>query len=147
MDKTLILDILNENLPKYQIHEINFFQQDGFDILQIVLNDNQIDINDLSQISEQISDCLDVNLDDSQFDNYYLEVCSKGLEYEIKDLNQLDSMINQYFYLETREDEFLGNLKETNATSIKIEYLVKGRKKTAIIDKDAIVFIRTAVKV
>lgn len=130
-----------------ELYRISFEKDEGMDVFHIEL-DGAVDLDKCELISKEIGDFLEIN---DCFDKpYILDVCSVGLEREIK-IEDLNKNLDAYVYVLFSKSinnlhEIEGYLKEVTDTQIKIEYLDKTRKKYFILDKQNIEFMRNAVK-
>ena len=119
--------------------------------LQICIanDDGTMDLDTCDKISKLISQLLDeIDTDD---DAYMLDVCSFGAEREFDSLQEVENYTPGYVHIELKNpkdglDKFDGTLTECKDGVLNIEYFVKGRKKTAVVDYQNVRLIRQAVK-
>lgn len=148
--KEIILPIL-DNLS-ISLYDVKWKQQGKDKVLEIsvIKKDNTIDIESCSIASEKISEKLDE--EDIISYEYFLEVCSPGAEREIRNLNELSSLVNEHIYIRLNKPlkkmlEFTGDLLEVNNNEIKMNYRDKSLTKIVDIEKNNIEFCRLAVKI
>lgn len=118
--------------------------------IMIMKSDGSMDMLTCEQVSRKISALLD----ELDFSNqaYNLDVCSFGAERVLDSLDEIKREIGNYIHIELKNpkeglDIFEGTLKDVDKEQITVEYLIKGRSKTAIVDYDNVRNIRLAVKV
>ncbi len=116
--------------------------------VQIMKEDGSADLNDCVDVSHDLS----LLLDEMDFGDepYNLDVCSFGAEREIS-IDELASEVGHKIYVKYKQpkaglDVVEGTLKEVNQQEVVIEYLVKGRKKTAAVELENIEVARQAVE-
>ncbi|MFV0380441.1 MAG: ribosome maturation factor RimP [Anaerorhabdus sp.] len=148
--KEIILPIL-DNLS-ISLYDVKWKQQGKDKVLEIsvIKKDNTIDIESCSIASEKISEKLDE--EDIISYEYFLEVCSPGAEREIRNLNELSSLVNEHIYIRLNKPlkkmlEFTGDLLEVNNNEIKMNYRDKSLTKIVDIEKNNIEFCRLAVNI
>ncbi|MBE6115440.1 MAG: ribosome maturation factor RimP [Erysipelotrichaceae bacterium] len=116
--------------------------------VMIMKEDGSMDMDTCALVSQDLSKMLDeIDYSDAA---YNLDVCSFGAEQPLQ-VEELDDYIDAYIHVELKNpakgmDMLEGTLRESNEKTITMEYMDKGRKKTAEIEKDNIRFVRTAVK-
>ena len=108
-----------------------------------VLIDESVDLNEISKLSEKVSELMDKY--DNDFSEYLLDVASAGCEREIKKDN-IANAVNSYVYLKTNELEINGTIKSYEDGIIEIEYLDKTRKKNIKVNVNDVKELRYAVK-
>ena len=136
--KNLAKDI--ENLG-YHLYSLNYLKKDK--ILEVLI-DESLDLNEISALSEKISNLMDKY--DETFDEYMLDVASVGIERAIKGEEQIKKAVNNYIHLETKEVKIDGTLLAYQDGELKIEYLDKTRKKTLSVNVKDVKKLRYAVK-
>ena len=117
--------------------------------VKIMRKDGSMDMDCCAVVSQQISKILDEI--DYGPDSYNLDVCSFGAERELISDDEINGAIGQWIHVDYRNpkdglDAVEGELLESDDSSVKILYFVKGRKKTAVVEKSNIKLIRLAVK-
>ncbi|MBR0137168.1 MAG: ribosome maturation factor RimP [Erysipelotrichaceae bacterium] len=145
---TLIEPVLKEN--EIVKHSVKFIPGKN-STLEICLMkaDGTIDLDTCERVSQQISSILD-ELDGDE-GNYMLDVCSFGAERVLENEQEIRNEIGNYVHIDLKNPvkgmtEIEGVLSEDNDEGLTISYLLKGVKKTAVIEKDNIRLIRLAVK-
>ncbi|MCF0246624.1 MAG: ribosome maturation factor RimP [Ileibacterium sp.] len=117
--------------------------------ISIEKEDGSMDLDTCAEMSDLISARLD---DDDHFtEEYMLEVCSPGAERELRSAEEIDAALGKHVYVKLKEakdglQDVTGDLKEITPETITVSYFVKGRPKKAVIARDNIALIMTAVK-
>lgn len=146
-----------EELAKPIIEGLNLelvdveFVKEGRDYFLRVYVDNpegNIDILQCAQVSEQLSEKLDV--EDPITQNYYLEVSSPGAERPLKKEADFEKAIDQYVNIKTYEaidgkKAFEGYLTSYDENGAALNMLIKTRKVKIVIPKDKIAAARLAI--
>ncbi len=145
---TLIEPVLREN--EIVRHSVKFIPGKN-STLEICLmkQDGTIDLDTCEKVSQQISLILD-DLDGDE-GNYVLDVCSFGAERVLESPQEIRNEVGNYVHVDLKNpikgmNEIEGVLTEDNDESLTVSYLLKGVKKTAVIEKENIRLIRLAVK-
>ena len=117
--------------------------------IMIMKKDGSMDMQTCEAVSRDISAILD----EIDFGNepYNLDVCSFGAERVLESLDEVRNEISNWLHIELRNpkeglDKFEGTLLSEADGKLEIEYFVKGRRKTVVVDYDNISLIRLAVK-
>lgn len=146
--KSEIVKIVNEY--NAELYDLSWSKMGSNKVLQVaIVNDEGVDVDTCQNISEKISDYLDtLEIED----NYYLEVCSAGVERELRNESEIIAAIGKYIYLKLNNPvkdviEATGYLSEISNQEVVVDYLVKGAKKKLNTNIDNIKFIRLAVKI
>ena len=127
---------------KIKLYELNYLKNDS--TLSIVL-DERLDMNELEEVSNKISEYLDKYADD--FDgNYILDVSTVGIERPIRNEEELSKAVGEYIYVKTKDNEYYGDLKEFADGIIKLETKDKTRTVSVSIEYSKTKFVRYAVK-
>lgn len=142
--------ILKEN--GCRLYDIQWITNQKPPILQIAVEkiNGTMDLDTCAVCSEAISAKLDEeNWNDQE---YMLEVCSPGAERELRNDQEIEEHLGDYVYVKLREpkgglSDVKGNLSAFEPETITISYKEKGRPKKAVIDRDNISLIMTAVKI
>lgn len=144
----LIEPVLKEN--EIAKHSIRFIPGRN-PVLEICLMkaDGTMDLQCCEKVSGEISAILDQL--DSDEGNYTLDVCSFGAERVLESHQEIINEVGNHVHVDLANPlkgltEVEGTLKEVNDQSITVEYLLKGIRKTAVIELDNIRLIRLAVK-
>lgn len=144
MDFNSIKKKLEEFLTEehLRIFEIDYHKSDQ--ILSILL-DEKLDINQIEDVSNKISEYLDKY--ESEFDDkYILDVSTVGVERPIRNEDELKKALNCYIYVQTKDIEFVGTLLEYTDGVIHLEVMDKNIKKNVSIDYKKCKKVRYAVK-
>ena len=117
--------------------------------IMIMKPDGTMDMDTCETVSRDISRLLDEI--DYGNEAYNLDVCSFGAERELLNYQEVENEVNCYVHAELRNpreglDMVEGKLLSVQDGKLEIEYFVKGRRKTAVIEYDNIRMIRQAVK-
>ncbi len=151
IDANLIKEGIEKKLAEisYTLHSIKSYNDKGGNVLEIVVDrDENIDLDDIVEVSNYLSTYLDeVITDDSP---YTLDVSSLGAEKPI-DLSKLDKYVGKYVNLHLShpykgENILEGDLKEVNENSITLTYKVKTRLIDAKIERKDVDRARLAIK-
>jgi ribosome maturation factor RimP len=154
MDQNHIKQVIEPILAQHnkQLYKFEQVKEANQKIFRIILTDKEkldMDINEVATINQEILDLINDDLPDDT----YLEVTSRGIEYELENREEEKLAINQYIYVSlyqkektTGAKEFYGTLLEVNDASIKIESKIKTRTIQVEIEHTNIAKIRLAVK-
>lgn len=120
-------------------------------VLQVMIMnaDGSMDMDTCAAVSRDLSDKLDeLNWGDGP---YTLDVCSFGAERPLKTEQEMQEAVGRYVHIDLKDpkqgmDSVEGTLQAVGGGSVTVEYLVKGRKKTADVSRENIRLIRLAVK-
>ena len=117
--------------------------------ISIMKADGSMDMDTCVLVSREISEVLD-RIDYSD-EAYNLDVCSFGAEYELENDEDIVNSIGEYVHADLIDpkdgyDQYEGKLLEYEDGVLKIEFFIKGRRKTASVKRADIRFIRRAVK-
>ena len=107
--------------------------------------DERLDMNELEEVSNKISEYLDKYADDFD-DNYILDVSTVGIERPIRNEEELSKAVGEYIYVKTKDNEYYGDLKEFADGIIKLETKDKTRTVSVSIEYSKTKFVRYAVK-
>ena len=130
--------------------EINYLPgKVGILEVKIMRQDGTMDMDCCAAVSQEISKLLD-EIDYGQ-DNYNLDVCSFGAERVLESDQEISAVIGQWVHVDYRNpkdglDSVEGELLDSDDSQVRIQYFVKGRKKTAVVEKSNIRLIRLAVR-
>ncbi len=117
--------------------------------IMIMKSDGSMDMDTCALVSRDISEVLDdIDYGDSA---YNLDVCSFGAERELLSEQEILNAVNDNVHIDYKNpadglDQVEGTLVRCGEEELEVEYLVKGRKKTAVVRKDNVRLIRLAVK-
>lgn len=151
IDINLIKEGIEKKLAEisYTLYSIKSYNNKGGSVLEIVVDrDENIDLDDIVEVSNYLSPYLDEIITD---DNpYTLDVSSLGAEKPI-DLLKLDKYVGKYVNLHLShpykgENILEGDLKEVDENSITLSYKVKTRVIDAKIERKDIDKARLAIK-
>ncbi len=136
-------------LEKVKLYDVKWINDKKNRILQVSITkeDGSMDIDTCALVSENISLVLDDEIDSQ----YLLEVCSPGAEREIKDLNELESLIGKHVFVRLKhaikgKNEYQGDLEKVDS-SILLKYRDKAVYKKLEFNREEIDFIRLAVNI
>lgn len=137
------------------IIDVEWVNENGNDILRIVCDSKEgLTIDESALFNESIGNILD----DEDFikEEYYIEVCSPGIERELKTDEDITRNIGKYIHVELKQkidinkkikvESLEGYLKEFENNILEIEYNNIGQMKLIKINKDQIKIVRLAIK-
>lgn len=127
---------------KLKLFEITY--QKSETTLSIVL-DEILDMNQIEDISNQISEYLDKYEDEFE-DNYILDVSTIGAERPIRNEDELIKAVGEYIYVATKEDEYYGTFTSYTDGMINLEVKDKTRIKNVSVEYKNVKNVRYAVK-
>ncbi len=134
-------------LTVFSVEEV---KEDGLKILRVLVDgDHVIDVEEVTKIIEPLQEI--VEKDDLIPDEYYLEVSSVGIEKPLRNLEELQTAISNYIYVELKnaienDNAWYGTLKEVADNKLSLEINKKGRIKTIVIPYEEVKFARIAIK-
>lgn len=147
--------IANEEAEKLnlKILDVEYVKENGIKILRVVAEgEESLTLDESSDLNEAISNRIDL-IPEGMFieEQYYLEVCSAGLERPLKSDEDILGAVGKYVCVKTYEKmdglkEFYGDLVSFEDGVVTIDYLVKVQKKQIKIQKEKISKIRLAVR-
>ncbi len=147
--KRWISEYLESN--QCSLYELEWLTNQNPPLLRISIEktDGVIDLDTCALCSDGISALLDEK--DWYGKEYMLEVCSPGAERELKTDEQIAKAVGTYVYVKLTNpkqglDQVVGDLIEVNDKEIVVSYKDKARTKKAVIEKENIALIMTAVK-
>ena len=117
--------------------------------VKIKKSDGSMDMDTCALVSQELSKILDeLDFGDAA---YNLDVCSFGAEQPLESDEEIAGAVNGYIHIDYKNpkdglDHVEGTLLSFENDQLTVEYMVKGRKKTAVVEKDNIRLIRLAVK-
>lgn len=139
--KKSIEKCLNDN--DYHLYEMRIYKKQGELILAIEI-DESLDLNQISIISEKISNLLD-EIDTSD-EHYILDVSSAGIERKIN-IDEIGQAINKYIHIDLSENESIeGDLLEISDECLLLKVRDKNLFKNKEVKKSNIKRIRYAIK-
>ena len=133
-----------------EIVEVEYVKERGIKILRIIADSSEgLDVDKATALNQMISEALDV--EDYINEEYYLEVSSPGLERELKKESDITNAIGKYICIRTYEKvenlkEIYGDLESYDGNTFVLNCLIKGRKKTIVVEKNKVSKVRMAVK-
>ena len=134
-------------LTVFSVEEV---KEDGLKILRVLVDgDHVIDVEEVTKIIEPLQEI--VEKEDLIPDEYYLEVSSVGIEKPLRNLEELQTAISNYIYVELKnaienDNAWYGTLKEVADNKLSLEINKKGRIKTIVIPYEEVKFARIAIK-
>lgn len=133
-----------------ELVDIEFVKEGNDWFLRVYVDtpENNIDIEQCALVSERLSEELDRT--DPIVQNYFLEVSSPGAERPLKKEEDFENAIGQYVFIKTYAPidgmkEFEGYLLSYGPEGVEVEYRIKTRKLTVLIDKSKIAIARLAI--
>lgn len=146
-----IKKIVNELLVSlgYSLYSFKYNEGKKSGTLEIIVDrDEDINIDDITDVSTKISDLLDAH----EFNNvpYTLDISSLGIEKPIE-VSKLDKYLNKYINVHLSnpykgENTLEGYLVNVSDEFITIEYKIKTRTVVAVIKRDTVDKARLAIK-
>lgn len=147
--------IANEEAEKLNLKvlDVEYVKENGIKILRVVAEgEESLTLDESSDLNEAISNRIDL-IPEGDFieEQYYLEVCSAGLEKPLKTDSDILGAVGMYVCVKTYEKldgikEFYGDLVSFDGSVVTISYLVKTQRKQIQIQKEKISKIRLAVR-
>lgn len=144
MELNKIKDIIKEYLNNKTLKLFDLSYQ-KIDKTLTVLLDEKLDMNDIENISNELSEYLD-NYANEFEDNYILDVSTVGVERPIRNKDELNEAVGEYIYVETKENNYYGTLKSFEEDMLNLEVTNKTRKDVISIDYKEVNYVRYAVK-
>ncbi len=143
-----IVDELLKSLG-YSLYSFKYNEGKKSGTLEIIVDrDEDINIDDITDVSTKISDLLDAH----EFNNvpYTLDISSLGIEKPIE-VSKIDKYLNKYINVHLTnpykgENTLEGYLVNVSDEYITIEYKIKTRTVVAVIKKDTVDKARLAIK-
>lgn len=143
-----IVDELLKSLG-YSLYSFKYNEGKKSGTLEIIVDrDDDINIDDITDVSTKISDLLDAH----EFNNvpYTLDISSLGIEKPIE-VSKIDKYLNKYINVHLTnpykgENTLEGYLVNVSDEYITIEYKIKTRTVVAVIKKDTVDKARLAIK-
>ncbi|WP_233704069.1 ribosome maturation factor RimP [Helicobacter mesocricetorum] len=104
-----------------ELYDINIIKENTHKVLRIyIAKKPSVSLEDCQEISLALSPLLDVEM--PNFENYFLEVSSPGIERNLKTLAHFQGAIGELVRVKTIDkSEFKGRLVEVYEDSIKLE--------------------------
>ena len=137
---------------KDEFIDIEYVKEKGQNYLRIYVDrENGIDMDEIAELSELLSEKLDQIQPDPFPDPYILEVSSPGIERPIKNKADWEKALNEYVHVKLYQKvevgkEYEGTLKSYNDSEIELEIKVKTKKKVLSLPRKAIAGIRFAIE-
>ncbi|GEK32524.1 ribosome maturation factor RimP [Kurthia sibirica] len=135
---------------KLELVDVEFVKEGRDHFLRVYVDTpvGNIDISQCAQVSEKLSELLDVNDPISQ--NYYLEVSSPGAERPLKKDSDFEKAVDQYVHIKSYEaidgrKVFEGYLTSYTDEGAALNMLIKTRKIKVLIPKEKIAMARLAI--
>ena len=134
----------------YTLEEVSWIKEYNTFFLRIIIDkEGGISVDDATALSEALSPLLDK--EDFIKEEYMLEVSSPGVERELKSAKDIASSVGEYVHISlyAKKDGFKeieGYITSFENNEVKIDALVKGRKKEYIFNIKEISKIRLAIK-
>lgn len=147
-------EFVSPHLPApFIIHAVEWEKMGGDFVLRILIDKPEgITIDETSDLSEIISPLLDtMKPDPFPAEGYLLEVASPGAERPLKKPEHFKDAVGEYLLVKlyqkvNGEKEFAGDLVDFDGEKLTVNYLDKGRQKTAEIPLELISKAQTLVK-
>ena len=137
---------------KDEFIDIEYVKEKGQNYLRIYVDrENGIDMDEIAELSELLSEKLDQIQPDPFPDPYILEVSSPGIERPIKNKADWEKALNEYVHVKLYQKveggkEYEGTLKSYNDSEIELEVKIKTKKKVLSLPRKAIAGIRFAIE-
>lgn len=135
---------------KLELVDVEFVKEGRDYFLRVYVDTpvGNIDISQCAQVSEKLSELLDVKDPISQ--NYYLEVSSPGAERPLKKDSDFEKAVDQYVHIKSYEaidgrKVFEGYLTSYSDEGAALNMLIKTRKIKVLIPKEKIAMARLAI--
>lgn len=128
------------------LYDVEYQKEDDDWILRIMIDTDsgKVSLDDCVTVSEAINPILDK--EDPIENEYMLEVCSAGAEKPLRNIQEYKKALNEYVYVKTNDEEYMGYLEEVNEDNLVVKINLKGRIKNVVIDIDKIESARLAIK-
>lgn len=133
--------------------DIEYVKEKGQNYLRIYVDKepNGIDIDEIADLSELVSEKLDTLDPDPLPDPYILELSSPGAERSIKTENDWEKAQGEYVHLGLYQKidgkkMYEGTLKSYNDDEVELEVKIKTRRKTVVVPRKLIANIRFAIE-
>lgn len=133
--------------------DIEYVKEKGQNYLRIYVDKepNGIDIDEIADLSELVSEKLDTLDPDPLPDPYILELSSPGAERPIKTENDWEKAQGEYVHLGLYQKidgkkMYEGTLKSYNDDEVELEVKIKTRRKTVVVPRKLIANIRFAIE-
>ena len=110
-----------------------------------VLLDEKLSIDELEEVSNEISQLLD-KYEDEFVDNYFLDVSTVGAERPIRNKEELKDAVGEYIYVKVKGNEYYGTLHSFENETLTLKVKDKTREKDVLIEYPQIKKVRYAVK-
>ncbi len=142
------LEIIEKKvLSVFEKHHLKLFsiteERLGKDkILTILIDNSEITHEILEPIHMEVLDLINDDLPD----DYFLELSTVGLERELRSLEEVQSHISSFIYLESFEYTGNATLDDVVGDILYLKYFIKGQPKKIQIRYTDVKFIRLAVK-
>lgn len=132
----------------YNLYHLNY-KKEGEDYILHVEIDNHLDLNEVSELSSQISEFMDEK--DFIDEAYLLDVYTVGLERILNGHDEIVKAKGQYVFVKLRKEvdglkKLEGTIKDVLDDKIILDYLVKNIHKQMIVEETNIKLIRLAIK-
>ncbi len=139
--KERIMPILNEY--KLELFSIRTKREFGFNILEIIVDKENVDVEYLSVVNMKIND----EIDDLLSDDYYIEVGTPGAQRELKTLEDAKKNINKYVHFVGDKYNNEGYLEDVKGDILYIKVNLKGRFKVIEVPFSELSKLKTTVKI
>ena len=110
-----------------------------------VLLDEKLSMDELEEVSNEISQLLD-KYEDEFVDNYFLDVSTVGAERPIRNKEELKDAVGEYIYVKVKGNEYYGTLHSFENETLTLKVKDKTREKDVLIEYPEIKKVRYAVK-
>lgn len=144
----LVTPITNE--LGLELVDVEFIKEGNDWFLRVYVDtpERNIDIEQCALVSEKLSEELDRT--DPITQNYFLEVSSPGAERPLNKDEDFEQAIGQYVYMKTYAPvngmkEFEGFLLSYGPDGAEIEFRIKTRKVTVVLEREKIALARLAI--
>ena len=144
MNTEKIRNVLNEFVSNRQMKLFDVEYRKGDSTLSVLL-DEKLNMDELEDISKEISDLLD-RYDDEFEDNYFLDVSTVGAERPIRNEDEVKDALGEYIYVKTKDKEYYGVLISFKDGIMNLKVTEKTREKDVSVDYRKTKKVRYAVK-
>lgn len=147
--KTWLIPLLKEN--GCELYDLEWDTSMKPAVLRVMIDkmNGPTDLDTCAAISDVVSEELDKR--DEIESEYMLEVCSPGAERELRNDEEIAANVGKYVWAKLKQaqdglQEVTGTLSDFKDGRLTISYFIKGRPKKAVIEKDNLAKITSAVK-
>ena len=144
MNTEKIRNVLNEFVSGKQMKLFDIEYHKGDCTLRVLL-DEKLNMDELEEISKEISDLLD-GYEDEFEENYFLDVSTVGVERPIRNEKEVKDALGEYIYVKTKDKEYYGVLTSFTDGIMNLKVTEKTKEKDVSVDYKKTKKVRYAVK-